>query len=157
MWIDMYLGPPDLIATDAGKNFTAKDFVDNAKAMAIEVTDVPVEAHNSIGKVERYHAVIRRAYGIISEELGSQTAPEHALQIAVKAVNNTVESEGIVPTLLVFGAYPRLTKASPPSLSVSARAAAIQKAMAEIRKLKAARQVSDALAMRNGPNIIDTL
>ncbi len=58
MWIDMYVGPPDIIATDAGKNFTSREFVNNANLMAIEVIDVPVEAHNSIGKVERYHGVI---------------------------------------------------------------------------------------------------
>ena len=37
--------------------------------MAIKVKEVPVEAHNSIGKVERYYAPLRRAYEIISLEL----------------------------------------------------------------------------------------
>jgi hypothetical protein len=58
MWIDMYVGPPDLIATDAGKNFISKEFVNNATSLSIEVKEVLVEAYNSIGKVERYHAVI---------------------------------------------------------------------------------------------------
>ncbi|KAF1828074.1 hypothetical protein BDW02DRAFT_538695, partial [Decorospora gaudefroyi] len=69
MWIDMYVGPPDLIATNAGKNFISKEFLNNATSLAIEVKEVPVEAHNSIGKVERYHAVIRRAFDIITCEL----------------------------------------------------------------------------------------
>jgi hypothetical protein len=31
------------------------------------------------------------------------------LQLAVKAVNDTASPNGLVPTLLVFGAYPRLS------------------------------------------------
>lgn len=152
MWIDMYIGPPDVIATDAGKNFVSEEFVNNANSMAIEVQEVPVEAHNSIGKVERYHAVIRRAYEIILEELGSTTLAEHILQMAVKAANDTAGPDGLVPTLLVFGTYPRLSKTSPPSPSITARAAAIRKATAEIRRIKATRQIADALATRNGPD-----
>lgn len=45
----MYLGPPDFIATDAGKNFTRKEFSRDALSMDIIVTTVPVEAHWSIG------------------------------------------------------------------------------------------------------------
>ena len=37
--------------------------------MAIEVKEVPVKAHNSVGKVERYHTLLRRVYEIISLEL----------------------------------------------------------------------------------------
>jgi hypothetical protein len=157
MWIDMYVGPPDLIATDAGKNFVGKEFVDNAASLSIEVKEVPVEAHNSIGKVERYHAVIRRAFEIITNELSTSTTIEHRLQMAVKAVNDTASPDGLVPTLLVFGTYPRLAKTSPPSLSIAARATAIHKAISKIRKLKTARQVQHALATRNGPSVTEVL
>jgi len=37
--------------------------------MAIKVKEVPIKAHNSIGKVERYYTPLRRAYKIISLEL----------------------------------------------------------------------------------------
>jgi len=37
--------------------------------MAIKVKEVPVKAHNSVGKVEQYHALLRRVYEIISLEL----------------------------------------------------------------------------------------
>ena len=68
-WIDTYQRPPDFIAYDAGKNFASIEFRQHAKSMAIEVKEVPVEAHNSIGKIERYHQPLRRAYEIIQEEL----------------------------------------------------------------------------------------
>jgi hypothetical protein len=120
MWIDMYVGPLDLIATNAGKNFVSKEFVDNAASLSIKVKEVLVEAHNSIGKVERYHAVIRRAFEIITSELSTLTTIEHRLQMAVKAVNDTAGPDSLVLTLLVFGTYLRLAKTSPLSLSIAA-------------------------------------
>ena len=57
--------------------------------------------------------------------------------MAVKAINNTASPNGLVPTLLVYGAYPRISKLDPPTPSVIDQAAAIRKAMAEIVKLRA--------------------
>jgi len=33
-----------------------------------------------------------------------------ALQITFKAINDSIGLEGLVPTLLVYGAYPRMTQ-----------------------------------------------
>ena len=55
--------------------------------------------------------------------------------MAVKAVNNTAGLNGLVPTLLVYRAYLKISNLDPPALSITERAAAIQKAMAEIVKL----------------------
>ncbi|KAF1934523.1 hypothetical protein EJ02DRAFT_203408, partial [Clathrospora elynae] len=82
---------------------------------------------------------------------------EAILQMAVKAVNDTAGPEGLVPTLLVFGAYPRMTTESPPSPSMIKRSEAIQKATKALRKLTAERQIADALNTRNGPATADTL
>jgi hypothetical protein len=57
--------------------------------------------------------------------------------MAVKAVNNITGLDRLVPTLLVYGAYPRISKLDPPAPSITDRAAAIRKAMAEIVKLRA--------------------
>jgi hypothetical protein len=73
--------------------------------------------------------------------------------MAVKAVNNTASPNGLVPTLLVYRAYPRISNLGPPALSITERAAIIQKAMAEIVKLRAKQAVNNALYYRNGPNI----
>jgi len=74
--------------------------------MNTEVKGIPVEAHNSIGKVESYHRSLRRAFEVIRTDLGPEYFDEICLTMAVKAVNDTAGPEGIVPTLLVFGAYP---------------------------------------------------
>lgn len=103
--------------------------------MAIDIDEVPVEAHHSIGKIERYHGAIRRAYEVITGDLGRTMTPENTLQMAVKADNDTAGPDGLVPTLLIYGTYPRLTKTSQPLPSITARATAIRKAMTERRYL----------------------
>ena len=117
-WIDTYLGPPDQITHDAGKNFISKEFKHYATTMGVETKGVPVEAHNSIGMVERYHGPLRRAYQIIAAELPGLDK-SMALQMAFKALNDSVGPGGLIPTLLVFGAYPRLVESDPPSPSVT--------------------------------------
>jgi hypothetical protein len=136
---------------NAGKNFKNSEFVANARILAIEVEEVPVKAHNSIGKIKRYHDPLKRAFEIITANLGTSLAPEYVLQMAVKAVNDTAGHDDLVPILLVFGTYPRLSSSSPPLSSLTIRANAVRKAMAEVRKLKARRQITDAFSQRNGP------
>jgi hypothetical protein len=157
-WIDMYQGPPDYFIHDAGKNFSSVEFRQHAYSMATEVKEVPVEAHNSVGKVERYHGPLRRSYEILRDELQDEKLDkELILQMAVKAVNDTAGPDGLVPTLLVFGAYPRITPYDAPSPTIIKRAEAIRTAMKELRRFYAERQVKDALAARNGPNTAETL
>ena len=69
----------------------------------------------------------------------------------VKAVNHTTRLDGLVPTLLVFGTYPRMHTIDPLLPSILQRAAAIDKAMNEVRKIRAENQVADALITRNKP------
>ncbi|RAL61504.1 hypothetical protein DID88_009543 [Monilinia fructigena] len=111
-WIDVYIGPPDYIIHDAGKNFELED--DN-------LTKVMV------------------------------------LQMAVKAVNDTAGPNGLVPTLLVYGTYPRLSDINPPTATIIQRAKATKKAMAEVRHIRAKRQVTEALRLRNGPSTTSVL
>jgi hypothetical protein len=122
--------------------------------MGIKVKIVPVKAHNSIGIVERYHGPIRRAYLIITTEIQG-IDKDMALQMAFKAINDTAGPDGLVPTLLVYGALPRMVEYDAPSPTVTQRSAALRKAMAEIQKLRAKRQVTDALNTRNGPSTTD--
>jgi len=52
--------------------------------------------------------------------------------MAVKAINNLAGLDGIVPTLLVFGAYPQITKMDALLLSVTKRAKAIRIAIKKV-------------------------
>ena len=73
--------------------------------MAIKVKEIPIKAYNNIGKVEWYYMPLYHVYKIISSELKG-ASEELTLQMAVKAVNNSVSPDGLVLILLVFGAYP---------------------------------------------------
>jgi len=57
--------------------------------------------------------------------------------MAVKAVNNTAGPNGLVPTLLVYGVYLRISNLGPPAPSITEQAAIIRKAIAKIVKLRA--------------------
>ena len=57
--------------------------------------------------------------------------------MAVKAINNTAGPNRLVPTLLVYGAYLRISNLDPPAPSITERVAIIRKVMAEIVKLRA--------------------
>jgi hypothetical protein len=137
IWVNTYAGPSNVIVTNAGKSFIRAEFVANARIMVIEIEEVLIEAHNSIGKIERYHGPLKRAFEVISADLGNAITPDHVLQIAVKAVNDTAGPDGLVPTLLMFETYPRLLPSSPPSPSFTVRADAVRKAITEMRKHKA--------------------
>ena len=58
-----------MITYNTKKNFISKDFKHLAIIIGITTKTVPVEAHWSIRKVERYYAVLHCAYQIVSKEL----------------------------------------------------------------------------------------
>ena len=57
--------------------------------------------------------------------------------MAFKAINNFIGPNSFILTLLVFKAYPRIIKSNAPNPTVIKRAAALKKAMEEVKKLKA--------------------
>jgi hypothetical protein len=79
------------------------------------------------------------------------------LQIAIKAVNNTVGPNSLVLTLLMFGTYPRITTTNTPSLTVTEHSKTITKAIKQIAELHTKKQVTNVLRQQNRPNISDTL
>ena len=142
---------------NASTNFDSIEFRAEAKILGITCHQISVVAHWSIEKVEKYHEPIRRAYDIIQVKTRGIISKNAMLQMAFKAVNDTAGPNGLVPTLLVFGAYSRIVTDSLPSASQQQRANAMTKAMSKLRKLKAQRKVEDALNTRNGPDTIQTL
>ncbi|KAF2025793.1 hypothetical protein EK21DRAFT_103653 [Setomelanomma holmii] len=117
-----FLRLPDIPTYDAGTSFASAEFCAEAKIIGV------------ICKQD-----------ILFAELAGTMSDEAILQIAVKAVNDTAGPDGIVSTLLVFGAYPQMTTESPPSLLMVKRSKAIQKAMKALRKLTAEHKVAEDL------------
>ena len=72
--------------------------------MVIKVKEVPIKVYNSVKKVEWYYIPLYYIYEIISSELKS-AGKELTLQMAVKAINNSISPDGLISILLVFSAY----------------------------------------------------
>jgi hypothetical protein len=47
------------------KNFVSTEFRQLANLIAIEIKEVLVKAHNSVGQIKRYYAPLRHVYKII--------------------------------------------------------------------------------------------
>ena len=92
------MGPLDIVIHNTRKNFISTEFKQLANSMAIEIKEVLVEAYNSISLVERYYIPLRRTYEIIWDELKEEYInKEIILQIAIKAINDLVGPNGIIP------------------------------------------------------------
>ena len=65
---------------------------------------MPVKAYNSVRIVERYYSPLRHIYYIITKEL-LDISKDIALQMAFKAINDSIGPNSLIPTLLVFRAY----------------------------------------------------
>jgi predicted ATP-grasp superfamily ATP-dependent carboligase len=81
--------------------------------------------------VERYYKLIHRAYFIITTKI-LNINKDIALQMAFKAINNIVGLNGIVLTLLVYSASPRIIEYNALSPTITQRTIALRKVIAEI-------------------------
>jgi len=59
--------------------------------------------------------------------------------MAVKVINDTIDPNGLVLTLLIFRAYLRITRSSALSALIIKRVEAVRTAMTELRHLNAKR------------------
>lgn len=143
-WSRLYLGPPDYLRIDQGSNFVAREFLESAEADGITVLQAPIESPSTMSHVERYHAPLRAAYKKIRDSLPRLESDEDCLQLAVKAVNDTIGPEGLCPTLLVFGAIPRPARKTPAPQQLE-RAKAIDEAMNAVGKEQAKQRVAFGL------------
>ena len=85
--------------------------------LRIAIRSIPVKAHNSVKMVERYYSPLHYIYHIIIAEL-PDINKDIALQIVFKAINNSIGPNSLIPTLLVFGAYPYIVKSNIPNPTV---------------------------------------
>jgi hypothetical protein len=69
--------------------------------------------------------------------------------MAVKTVNDTTGPNSLVLTLLVFRAYPQISTLNLSAPTITQQATVVYKAIAEVAKIRAERQVNNALNQRN--------
>lgn len=87
------------------------------------------------------------------KELKQVGIRKKGLQMAVKAINDTAGPNGLVPTLLVFGAYSKMNELNSLAPLITQKVNAIKKAIKKVVRIKVKRQINDALNIRNGPII----
>lgn len=155
-WIDVYRSPPDVIAHDVSKNIMRRIFQDNADMLHIVAKSIPIGAANSMPIVLRYHKPLRCAYSIKKQE-APDTDKIIALQMALKSINDLLGSNGLVPTLFVFGALSRLgLPTDQTSLSTFKRVTALQKATASMSRHFASRPFCETMSSWNGSVTMET-
>ena len=66
-----------------------------------------IENHNALRAGERYHAFLRQIVRKVKVDY-KELPLEYTLSFAVHAMNNTAGSNGLSPTLLLFGVVPRI-------------------------------------------------
>jgi hypothetical protein len=106
-WVTLYPGYPDKIRTDQGTQFKSPRWKELTDATGIQLILSGVESHNSIVPGERYHASLRRIFQKIRYDFPNLNL-NLILRIAVKAMNDKMNPEGLVPSYLLFGIMPRL-------------------------------------------------
>jgi hypothetical protein len=86
---------------------------------------------------------------MIFENIDIDISKEIMLQMTVKTVNDTADFDELMSTLLIFDVYSRMHVMNSSISSINQRATTIEKAMIEMRKFRAERQVANALNTRN--------
>ena len=114
---------------NTGTNFDFMEFCTEAKILGIICHQIHVETHWSIGKIEKYHTLIRQAYDIIQIETRGIISKNSMLQMPFKTVNDTAGLNDLVPTLLVLDAYFCFATDSPSSTSQQQRTNTMTKTM----------------------------
>lgn len=85
--------------------------------------------------IERYHISALHTHHILKHE-DKDIDDESALQMTVKAVNDSFYPEGLVPTLLLYGTLPSTGLADDkPAVLIYRSAAAINQTSREVFKL----------------------
>ncbi len=89
-----------------GSSCKSERWTNDAKAVGTDVQESGVEARNSLGSVERHHLPLRPIFHKIREKhpkIDKNITPK----LAVKAMNDTMRPEGLVPSYRVFDCIPR--------------------------------------------------
>lgn len=126
-------------------------FAVNSDMLHIATKSVSVESANLMSIVKRYHSPLFCAFSIIKKE-ALHVKDDYALQLAVKAINDSIGPNGFVSTLLAPGALPRLDlPTNKPTTLMFKRAVALRKATKSVSRHFANRKAGNAKNSRNGP------
>jgi hypothetical protein len=130
---------------DAGSIFASSRWRELSNIAGITIRMSGAEAHNSLGIGEKIHGPLRRIYNKIRMDYPHIPAGT-LLKLGVKAKNDMIGENGLVPSLLVFGVilrYPALNTELP---NQKVRMEVIAAAQMEMNSIIAERNIETALA-----------
>ena len=108
-----------------------------------------VESHHSLGIGEKYHSPLRRIF--LKVETSYPHLPKRViLKLSVKAMNDTMGPNGLVPSLLVFGMLARFPIVNSSLPDQRDRMKAMQLARLEMETFVAEERITTAMK-RNIP------
>jgi hypothetical protein len=149
-WATLFIGLPDKIRTDSGSVLTSDKWntIMNESGIVLQLSGV--EHHNGIGQGETYHSALRRVYSRVRHDY--PTLPETlSLRFACKALNDTANSLGLVPSLLVYGVLPRFPMSRTELPDQQTRMAAMATARTEMETWVAQQRITTALHRQPPP------
>ncbi|CDF36767.1 unnamed protein product [Chondrus crispus] len=153
IWVCVYIGFPDAMATDQGPQFKSQRWKTLLLLAGIKHFQSGVQSHNALGVGERYHAFLRDIYRKVRlQHPGIERS--HCLSLSLKAMNDTAGYHGLVPTLLVFGAMPRIPIVPMDLPAQMNRMKAMESARKEMASVMAKERLSRAVRM-NVPSAAD--
>lgn len=154
-WSTLYIGHPHKIRVDQGSAFTSVRWTRLCDNAGIECQESGIEHHNALGPGERYHDPLRRVFRKVKHEHPSLNN-ELALRLSVKAINDTMGPEALVPSLLVFGCLPRFPATTSNIVEQQKRMKALSEARREMSTITAELRIRQALLSRV-PRNADTI
>ncbi len=83
--------------------------------------------------IERYHESLRRIYLIIVTEI-SNIDSNSVLQMSFKVLNDSIESDDLISTLLMFETYLKMIESDVSSSTITQRIIIMKKIMNEIKQ-----------------------
>ena len=105
-WTLIYVGMPDVMFRDYRSAFTSHEWKELGEKNGVVMKLTGVQHHNGFGLCKRFNCPLRSIYRRIKKECPG-IDDNLALKSAVKAMNDTLGPEGLVPSLLAFEILPR--------------------------------------------------
>ncbi|KAA8493204.1 Transposon Ty1-A Gag-Pol polyprotein [Porphyridium purpureum] len=105
-------GLPRKLHCDQDNLMSSQEFIRACTNLGTQVEPVAIEAHWSVGLIERQHGPLRKVFSRVLRDAPNlerdAASRAEALSLSVFAVNSIQGIDGLVPYLLAFGTIPRV-------------------------------------------------
>ena len=154
-WSGEYTGLPHCLRAHNGSRFR-KSFAELSTLHEVEIEESGAQAHHSLATGERYHKSLRDTLRKLELDF-PRLKRQGLLALTVKAMNDTLGPEGIVPSFSFFGDFPSISSFDGPLIphpSLAERLTAAQEARRLMLKHLAAVKVKRSLHYQT-PSALD--